>query len=70
MTIPTRPGIYAADRYPLGTSTFYMPYVLTADGEWYEMGEPGSGFENIPLDRKQVEELGTLRPIITGEYDD
>lgn len=63
-SIPTAPGLYVAEHYPLGTEANYMPYFLTEEGEWYEVAEPGSGFENLLLDAKQVRELGTLTKLV------
>jgi len=38
--LPTEPGIYEGAHFPTGRA-LYDPYVLTRQGEWFEMNREG-----------------------------
>lgn len=61
--LPTEPGFYVADRYPLGTEENYMPYYLDGDGQWWEISEPGSSYPNYSIDKKDIEMCGPFTRI-------
>jgi hypothetical protein len=60
MNIPTEPGLYVSERYPLNTEDNYMPYYLDSEGVWWEIGEPGI-FPNYEIDNDDIGMYGPFR---------
>lgn len=63
--LPTEPGVYVSDQFPLGTEDDYMPYYLDGKGQWWEFAEPGSGYENYQIDPVVVVYYGPFKKLET-----
>ena len=53
-TLPTEPGWYESELFPLGTEADYDPYSLATDGKWYTSN-------GMPLEPEGMLRQGALR---------